>query len=155
MVGLGPAGPGLITAETRALMGRGGPTYLRTRRHPAAADFPDTPSFDHHYESRTTFDDVYRSIVSELMEVARRHGSVVYAVPGSPMVAERTVGLLGEHPSVIAREVSVVVHPALSFLDLAFTRLGVDPVSAGVRIVDAESFATAAAGELGLSLIHI
>jgi tetrapyrrole methylase family protein/MazG family protein len=49
--------------------------------------------------------------------------------------------------------VTVVVHPALSFLDVAFTRLGVDPVAGGVRIVDAESFASSAAGERGPLLV--
>ncbi|MHB1710484.1 MAG: MazG nucleotide pyrophosphohydrolase domain-containing protein [Acidimicrobiales bacterium] len=153
VVGLGPAGSELITPETLALMASGSPVYLRTRRHPAAAGFPRTPSFDHLYESRSTFDGVYRAIVSDLMDAAQHHGSVVYAVPGSPMVAERTVGLLGEHPSVVSGKVAFVVHPALSFLDLAFARLGVDPVSAGVRIVDAGSFAAAAAGERGPLLV--
>ena len=47
----------------------------------------------------------------------------------------------------------MVVHPSVSFLDLAFARLGVDPVAAGVRIVDAERFAVDAAGERGPLLV--
>ena len=46
-----------------------------------------------------------------------------------------------------------MVHPAVSFLDLAFARLGVDPVAAGVRLVDAERFAVDAAGERGPLLV--
>ena len=46
---------------------------------------------------------------------------------------------------------SVVVAP--SFLDLAWERLGVDPVAAGVRIVDALTFAAGAAGERGPMLV--
>ncbi len=74
-------------------------------------------------------------------------------MPGSPTVAERTVTLLAEEPRVVAGDVTVVVHPSVSFLDLAFARLGVDPVDAGVRLVDAERFAVDAAGERGPLLV--
>jgi tetrapyrrole methylase family protein/MazG family protein len=63
-------------------------------------------------------------------------------------VAERTVVLLRADPRV-----SVDVVPAPSFLDLAWERLGVDPVDVGVRIVDGTVFATAAAGERGPLLV--
>ncbi len=49
--------------------------------------------------------------------------------------------------------VDVEVLPAMSFLDLAWARLGVDPVEAGVRLVDGHDFATAAAGSTGPLLI--
>lgn len=153
VVGLGPGGPELITAETRKLISGAGTVYLRTTRHPAAAAFPGATSFDDRYESESTFDDVYRAIVADLVAAAHRSGTVVYAVPGSPVVAERTVCLLREDAAVVSGEVTVVVHPALSFLDVAFTRLGVDPVTTGVRIVDAESFASSAAGERGPLLV--
>jgi tetrapyrrole methylase family protein/MazG family protein len=68
-------------------------------------------------------------------------------------VAERTVVLLAGDPRVRSGQVTVVVHPSVSFLDLAFARLGVDPVAAGVRIVDAERFAVDAAGERGPLLV--
>ena len=153
VVGLGPAGPELITDETHRLIDRAGAVFLRTSRHPAAAAYPTAPSFDDRYESEPSFDAVYRAIVADLLAAARRHGSVVYAVPGSPTVAERTVGLIRDDPAVTSGEVTVVVHPALSFLDVAFARLGVDPVACGVRIVDAESFASSAAGERGPLLV--
>jgi tetrapyrrole methylase family protein/MazG family protein len=153
VVGLGPAGPELITDETRKLINGAGTVFLRTSRHPAVAAFPGVPSFDGHYESEPTFDAVYGAIVADLLAAARRQGSVVYAVPGSPTVAERTVGLLREDPAVKAGEVTVSVHPALSFLDVAFARLGIDPVASGVRIVDAETFASSAAGEPGPLLV--
>ncbi len=153
VVGLGPAGPELITAETLKLINGADTVYLRTTRHPAAAAFPDATSFDDRYESESTFDDVYREIVADLVAAAHRSETVVYAVPGSPVVAERTVSLLREDAAVVSGEVTVVMHPALSFLDVAFTRLGVDPVTTGVRIVDAESFASSAAGERGPLLV--
>ena len=153
VVGLGPAGPELITDETLKLISGARSVFLRTSRHPAASAFPAAPSFDGHYETEPTFDAVYGSIVADLVASARRHGSVVYAVPGSPTVAERTVVLLRDDPAVTSGQVTVVVHPALSFLDVAFARLGIDPVASGVRIIDAESFASSAAGERGPLLV--
>ena len=43
--------------------------------------------------------------------------------------------------------------PALSFLDLAWARLGIDPLEAGVRLIDGHQFARAAGGEHGPLLI--
>ncbi len=73
---------------------------------------------------------------------------MLYAVPGSPLVLERTVTLL-----LLADGVDCAVLPALSFLDVAWARLGIDPVEAGVRLVDGHDFATAAAGHAGPMLI--
>ena len=155
MVGLGPAGAGLITADTLALMEAADTVWLRTRRHPSASAFPEAGSFDHHYEQGESFDQVYRAVVEDLVATALGPppGTVVYAVPGSPTVAERTVALLREHPAVVGGQVELRVHPSVSFLDLAFARLGVDPTTVGVRLVDGESFAIDAAGERGPLLV--
>ena len=163
VVGLGPAGSELITAGARvavegALAERGPVARFvrfRTGRHPAASAFPAVTTYDTTYESAATFDEVYASIVTDLVALARSapRTEVVYAVPGAPTVAERTVTLLLDHPAVRAGEIGVTVHPALSFADLAFTRLGVDPLDAGVRLVDGERFATEGAGERGPLLV--
>ncbi len=153
VVGLGPAGPEFVTAGTRQLLDEAPVVFLRTRRHPTAEAFTSAQDFDHHYEAADTFDEVYAAIAADLVQVARDHGTVVYAVPGSPTVAERTVGLLRGHPDVVSGAIELVVHPGVSFLDLAFDRLGVDPVTAGVRIVDGETFAIDAAGERGPLLV--
>ena len=58
-----------------------------------------------------------------------------------------------QHPAVVDGSVDLVVHPAVSFLDLAFARLGVDPVAGGVTVVDGESFAIEAAGRSGPLLV--
>src|SRR5205085_11692777 len=103
-----------------------------TVRHPAASVVPSAASFDALYETLATFDAVYAAVVERLVDAATASPiGVVYAVPGSPLVAEHTVELLlGDD------RVDVVVHPAMSFLDLTWVRLGVDPFSAGVRVVD-------------------
>jgi tetrapyrrole methylase family protein/MazG family protein len=45
------------------------------------------------------------------------------------------------------------VLPAMSFLDVAYARLGIDPVEVGLRLVDGHEFATAAAGLTGPLLV--
>jgi tetrapyrrole methylase family protein/MazG family protein len=150
-VGLGPAGPDLVTQETADLLSGSAPVWLRTGRHPAAVLAPGAPTFDDVYERAETFADVYAEITDRLVALAAEHGEVVYAVPGSPRVLERTVDLLATRAA--AGEVGLDVRPALSFLDLAWVRLGVDPLEGGVRLVDGHRFATEAAGERGPLLV--
>ncbi len=153
VVGLGPSGPELITTETLELLGRGAVVVLRTGRHPSAGVAPAARTFDHHYERGETLDGIYRSMADDLVAEAKRSGSVVYAVPGSPTVAETSVARLTGHAAVRSGEVTVHVHPAVSFVDVACARLGVDPVASGLRLVDGESFAVEAAGERGPLLV--
>jgi tetrapyrrole methylase family protein/MazG family protein len=100
------------------------------------------------YETAVSFEEVYATIVEALVAGAVEHGEVLYAVPGSPVVAERAVELL-----LADERVDVDVLPALSFLDLAWARLGVDPVALGARLVDGRRFEVEAAGERGPLLI--
>jgi tetrapyrrole methylase family protein/MazG family protein len=139
VVGLGPAGPTHLDPATQSLISAAPAAYLRTRRHPSAAAFDDLPSFDELYDAADSFDALYQAIIEELVAVATEHAPqpVVYAVPGSPLVAERTVVLLRQDPRV---EVEIV--PALSFLDLAWLRLGLDPLTAGVTMLDATQLAS-------------
>ena len=148
IVGLGPGGPDLLTAATLEALASIRPQFLRTGRHPAASAAPDATTFDHHYERLPSIGAVYATIVADLVGAATERGHVLYAVPGSPAVAERTVELLRADERV---EVHVV--PALSCVDLAWVRLGVDPLSEGARIVDGHRFATEAAGQRGPLLV--
>jgi tetrapyrrole methylase family protein/MazG family protein len=148
VAGLGPAGADLITAGTLARIDAVAHRYVRTRRHPAAGAVPDAEAFDELYEQHDTFDEVYAAIVEALVTAAEQHGTVLYAVPGSPIVAERSVELL-----VADERVDVELLPAVSFLDLAWVRLAVDPVAVGARLVDGRRFATEAAGERGPLLV--
>lgn len=148
IVGLGPAGDDLLTAGTLAAIERVPYRFLRTRRHPAAVAVPDAVDFDDVYESAESFEEVYATIVEAVVAASTEHGEVLYAVPGSPVVAERTVELL-----LADERVQVEVLPALSFLDLAWARLGVDPVALGARLVDGRRFEVEAAGERGPLLV--
>ena len=150
MVGLGPAGPEFLTGTVQALLAGGGKTFLRTARHPAAEALSGYVALDRMYESAETFAEVYAAIVETLVEAATAQAPepITYAVPGSPLVAERTVELLRGDPRV-----DLTIVPALSFLDLAWERLRLDPLGAGVRLVDAEQFAQQYTAEGGPHLV--
>lgn len=89
-------------------------------------------------------EDVYAGIAERLVSAAGEHGEILYAVPGSPRVAEASVQLLMNDSRV-----ELEVLPGLSFLDLVWDRVGVDPLAAGARLVDGRRFAVEAAGERG------
>ncbi len=148
VVGLGPGADEHVTVQTRAVIERVTHRFLRTSRHPSAHLVPDATSFDDLYDSADRFADVYATIVEQLVAAATTHGEILYAVPGSPLVLERTVRLLLDDDRVRTE-----VLPAMSFLDLVWARLGIDPVESGVQLADGHDFATAAAGVTGPLLI--
>lgn len=117
IVGLGPGRAPLITGETRALLESGLPVILRTRHHPTVAELPAAANWsdcDDLYGAGRSFDAVYDAIVGRVSERARL-GEVVYAVPGSPLAAERTVPMLLDRAA--AEGLGVRVYPALGFAD--------------------------------------
>ena len=134
VVGLGPGDAELMTRRTFDLVRDAPIVRLRTRVHPAAAAFPDIASYDDLYESADSFEALYAAIVADLIALARSapDGEVLYAVPGSPVVAERTVELLAA-----SSEVTTVIESAVSVIDVACAALGRDPMASGLRVVDA------------------
>jgi tetrapyrrole methylase family protein / MazG family protein len=124
IVGLGPGAPEHLTLRARELLMSGLPIILRTRHHPTvatlSAGFSDC---DDLYANSPSFDDVYRAVAARVLAAAQA-GEVIYAVPGHPLVAERSVThLLAE---ARPREIPTVVHPAVSFVDLAAVALRMD-----------------------------
>ena len=154
VVGLGPAGIDLMLPAAHAALERVAVRFARTGRHPAAVELLEAgvamTTFDDRYESETDLDAVYAGIVEALVDAARSHGEIAYAVPGSPIVAEHTVARLHERAVEGAIEIEVI--PGLSFADLAWARLGVDSFRGG-HVVDARSFVASAAGRSGPLLI--
>ncbi|HWM22764.1 MAG TPA: nucleoside triphosphate pyrophosphohydrolase [Ilumatobacteraceae bacterium] len=148
VIGLGPGSPAHVTVETLDEIERVPLRFVRTRRHPSAHLVPDAVSFDELYESADTYADVYTELADRIVRAAIDGGEVLYAVPGSPLVLERSVRQL-----VADDRVECTVLPALSFLDVAYARLGIDPVEVGLRLVDGHDFAVAAAGERGPLLV--
>ena len=148
IVGLGPGPRNTVTQTTLEAIERIEVQFVRTKRHPTADLMPKATSFDSLYDTLPTFEDVYREITEAVVAAALKHGEVLYAVPGSPLILESSVAQLRADSRV-----EVQVLPALSFLDLAWEALGIDPVNAGVRLIDGHRFALEASGERGPLLV--
>lgn len=112
--------------------------YLRTKEHPVIKELESDGltyhSFDYIYESNEQFEAVYEEIVSILVKEAASK-DIIYAVPGHPMVAEKTVQLLLENKEGIP----VAIEGGQSFIDPLLAALKIDPIE-GFQFVDALSF---------------
>ncbi|WP_371365637.1 hypothetical protein SRRS_03280 [Sporomusa rhizae] len=143
IVGLGPGSFKHITLETWELLSNAGTLILRTAKHPCieklTAQGIGFTSFDHLYEQANDFSSLYEEIAQSVIARARQGEEIVYAVPGSPLVAEKTVELI--RTKAKTAEVSLTIIPAMSFLEVLYTRLGIDPIN-GLTIVDAADLAT-------------
>jgi tetrapyrrole methylase family protein / MazG family protein len=139
IVGLGagdleqlPLGVYRLIKESEAL-------FLRTKEHPVVKDFAAEGvafhSFDEIYEKHDRFEQVYEEITEVLVSHAEA-GPLVYAVPGHPLVAEKTVQLLLE----LHRQgkIEVKVGGGQSFIDALFASVGADPID-GFQLLDGTS----------------
>jgi len=114
------------------------PLYLRTAMHPVVPFIQQNgityETFDAIYEQYDNFSDVYDAIVSQLITAAQIEDSeIVYAVPGHPMVAERTSQLLLSN--CVQAGVELRFLGGESFVDQAFLRFGFDPIE-GFQLID-------------------
>ncbi|WP_188456140.1 nucleoside triphosphate pyrophosphohydrolase [Virgibacillus oceani] len=111
--------------------------YVRTLDHPVVKTLEREgikfESYDNIYVAQDQFAGVYQSIVEDLLEKARQ-STIIYAVPGHPMLAEKTVQLLLEQ-----NEIAVEISGGQSYLDALFTTLKIDPID-GFQFVDGTSF---------------
>ncbi len=135
VVGLGPAGLDRVgAAATEALFDPGATVIVRTLAHPAAAELAGirhVVTADDLYDSADDFDTAYSAIAERVLSEAP---GVVYAVPGSALVGERSVAMIRRAASDAG--VAVTVLPGESFLDLVYDRVGVDPIATGVQVLD-------------------
>lgn len=138
VVGLGPGRFGLITLESMAAMTSARSLLLRTSVHPSVAELKrrgiSFTSYDAWYEKAANFEELYHAITEDLTSRARAGEAIVYAVPGSPFVAERTVVLLRERCEREGLDLSIL--PGMSFIETLYGSLGIDPVE-GLMILDA------------------
>lgn len=137
VLGLGPAGlDRLRPAERGLLMDPARSVVLRTLHHPGASEVAarrPVITCDDLYDEEASFDTLYAEIADRVLDVARS-GPAVFAVPGSVVVGERAVTIVLELAS--AAGITVDVRPGESFLDLAFVRVGIDPIRDGVQVLD-------------------
>ncbi|SET78725.1 tetrapyrrole methylase family protein / MazG family protein [Oceanobacillus limi] len=111
--------------------------FVRTMDHPVIGQLQDEgvsfQSFDDVYEKHDEFEAVYQMIVEKLKAQAETN-AIIYAVPGHPMLAEKTVQLLLEDPNVETK-----ILGGQSYLDDLFTSLKIDPIE-GFQFVDGTAF---------------
>jgi tetrapyrrole methylase family protein/MazG family protein len=137
VVGMGPGTLDFMTLKSLEILKNAPLVLLRTARHPVVTPLEALgcrfESYDAIYDQYETFDEVYEAIAADLIERGGRE-DVVYAVPGSPFVAENTV----ERIMALAPDFGIeldFVH-GTSFLDAMIHALRFDPV-AGLTILDA------------------
>ncbi|WP_196603034.1 nucleoside triphosphate pyrophosphohydrolase [Pectinatus frisingensis] len=138
IIGLGPSDGGLITKEAWNLLSSAKPLRLRTKYHPAVRAIEEAKinfiSYDCMYEQQESFDAVYAKISESVVNCAAAGEEVVYAVPGSPLVAEETVTLI--RTMAAKKNINIKIYPGMSFLELLYARLEVDPIN-GMLVTDA------------------
>ncbi len=134
IVGLGPSGLDKLSVGGYRLLQRADKVFFRTVEHPCArellAEGLQAEAFDDLYREAAAFDQVYDGIVDRLRVEISRGGEIVYAVPGHPRVAEKSVQLIWDR---LFPEFTVIVHPGLSFLDELFQVVPFDPIG-GLRV---------------------
>ncbi|MFZ5595733.1 MAG: nucleoside triphosphate pyrophosphohydrolase [Bacillota bacterium] len=136
IVGLGPGDPGQISLAAAEALLKGKCIWLRTGVHPAVKWLEEHQlqfqTFDYIYREAGDFQEVYRRIAEKVLFLGKNE-EVVYAVPGSPLVAEESVHLILEGASGDNGIVRIV--PGMSFLDAMQAVVRMDP-GAGIHIVD-------------------
>ncbi len=137
VVGLGPGGFEYLTQNALEVLKKADMVYVRTLKHPLIADLKDMgikfSGYDYMYEKSETFDDVYLGICRDLVDKLVS-SDVVYAVPGSPFVAEKTVETLIEMQAGSNWSLETIY--GVSFIDAMLTALRRDPVN-GLKILNA------------------
>ena len=98
VIGLGPGDKDQIPTKIQNLLKEADVVYLRSDKHPAAnelkAEGATFESFDHLYKGGDCdLEAVHIAIADKLISCARIK-EVLYAVPGHPMVAEKSVSVL-------------------------------------------------------------
>ena len=138
IMGLGPGAYEALTIGAFKELKNNKNIYFRTEKHPTVDFLKDEgikfESYDHAYEKYDSFDDVYKYIAEDLITKIKDDEDLIYAVPGHPLVAEKSVINLIE----LCKEnnIQYEVLPAVSFVDAMMEALQVDPIE-GVKIIDA------------------
>ncbi len=137
IVGMGPGDYRHLTVEAEKILRDAPKIYTRTLKHPVAAllsnNCSQVVSFDMLYENADDFEKLYRDITDEIWAASLRE-PVVYAVPGNPRMAEKTVEILLERAKAENSACKVVT--GFSSVEAVFSALDTDPEE-GYAVLDA------------------
>lgn len=138
IVGLGPGDKNALTLGALDVLKSSETLYFRTEKHPTVDYIKEIGikfnTYDFAYDKFESFDEVYQFIAEELIKEHNLLGDIVYAVPGHPFVAEKSVNILIGKCEELSIEYSVL--PAVSFMDAMMEALKIDPVE-GLKVIDA------------------
>lgn len=138
IVGLGPGSKESITVGTLDALKSSSKVLLRTKIHPTIKYIDEMgieyETYDDRYETLDNFDEVYKSIAEDVVKRHEEFGDLVYAVPGHPLVAEKSVNNLISLCK--EKNIGYKILTAVSFVDVMMEVLEIDPIE-GLKIIDA------------------
>ena len=137
IIGLGPGDKNALTIGTIYELENNKNIFLRTEKHPTVEYLKEKRiifnTYDNVYESIENFDQVYSNIANDLIEKHKELGDLIYAVPGHPLVAEKSVFNLINLCKMSDIEYRIL--PAVSFIDAMIDSLKIDPIE-GLKVID-------------------
>lgn len=136
IVGLGPGDYSQISQGALEILQSSSNIFLRTEKHPIIDVLKGSikyTSLDYFYDNGKDFEEVYYKISEFIIELSKK-GDVVYAVPGHPRVAEKTVRIIETMAN--KKDIEVEIIASMSFVDAMFNYLGIDPAD-GFKLLDA------------------
>jgi tetrapyrrole methylase family protein/MazG family protein len=123
LIGLGPGDSQHWTQAAAQALAQAREVYLRTGRHPSAADISaQIQTFDAWYDQHDPIEQINQQVAAKIVQLGRRDEGVIYAVPGHPDLGEATVPLIRELAK--AQQLQVTTIPGLSFIEPTLTTLG-------------------------------
>ncbi|MGL5353495.1 MAG: nucleoside triphosphate pyrophosphohydrolase [Clostridium sp.] len=138
IVGLGPGAPEALTIGTIKALEKSENIFFRTEKHPTVDYLKETvknfKTYDHFYEEGSNFDEVYENIAVDVVKQYKETGELIYAVPGHPLVAEKSVFNLMKLCD--ENNIEYKILPAVSFIDAMMDSLKIDPIE-GIKVIDA------------------
>ncbi|MBU3134208.1 nucleoside triphosphate pyrophosphohydrolase [Clostridium gasigenes] len=138
IVGLGPGAPEALTIGAVKALEKSENIFFRTEKHPTVDYLKEKiktfKTYDHFYEEGSNFDEVYENIAKDIICQYKEKGELIYAVPGHPLVAEKSVFNLMKLCD--ENNIEYKILPAVSFIDAMIDSLKIDPIE-GVKVIDA------------------
>jgi len=138
IVGLGPGSIDFLTVGALRALNCNEKIFLRTENHEIANYLKEKnikyKSYDYFYNNLDNKNEIYNSIAEDIINNQKKFDNIIYAVPGHPLIAEKTVMKIIE----ICKEQNIEykILPSTSFIDIILELLNIDPMD-GLKIIDA------------------
>ncbi|MCY6371969.1 nucleoside triphosphate pyrophosphohydrolase [Clostridium ganghwense] len=140
IVGLGPGSKEALTLGAFNLLMNSDKVYFRTSIYPNVEYLRGLgvkfETYDKVYDILDEYEEVCKTIAEDLLNKHKEFGEIVYAVPGHPLVGERTVEILLK---LCQKEnIKTEILPAASIIDAVIESLKINPED-GLKIIEADN----------------